>query len=156
MSVESLEKGMFPKVCRDTDYVNQKSIRCELYYPILKKCLENVQMGKSTADFFISMGVSRVGLYAVNEFMDYILRDGNISKLKNLLIYDLHYEKYHGLYYGRSVLPANQVIHDYKESNIEKVVICNLVFADDIYRYLNGKGIRAEDIMTIDTLIYGM
>ena len=156
MSMAGMENGMFPEVCTTMNTSDQATARSVFYYPILKKCLENSQMGRNVADFFLNMGVTRVGFYAVNEFMDYVLRDTSVSRLTKLCLYDLHYEKYNESYYGRRVFSAEQVIHDYKESNIEKVVICNLTFADDIYRYLNDNGVRDEDIMTIDTLIYGM
>ncbi|WP_024866218.1 hypothetical protein [Butyrivibrio sp. FCS014] len=147
---------MFPEVCTDISDIKQQINRNVFYYPILKKCLENAQLNKYVADVFMSMGVTRVGFYAVNEFMDYALRDSSITSLATVRIYDLHNEKFQGLYLGKKVLSADQAVNDYLNSEIEKIVICNLSFAEEIYNSLVNKGINKKDVLTIDALIYGV
>ena len=147
---------LFPKVCADISDSNKSKNRSAFYYPVLKKCLENAQSDKSVEAFFTRIGVSRVGFYAVNEFTAYILRDKSIDNLSAVRVYDLHFEKYNGSYLGKSVFSAEQAVIDYKNKDIEKIVICNLIFADEIFKALSSKGICEEDILTIDTLVYGM
>lgn len=152
----NLKRGIFPDVCMDIAGTNQQDSRSAFYYPILEKCLENTQLNKHVTDVLVSIGVTRVGLYAVNEFMDYVLRDENITNLSNVKIYDLHYEKYQEPHYGKKVLSADQAISDYQNFEIEKIVICNLIFAEEIFNFFVSKGIKKEDVLTIDALIYGV
>ena len=154
--IEQNNKNKFPLVSEEITFVGDKYKRCALYYPLLRKCLENAQTGKSVADLLFNMGIFCVGLYAVNEFTDYVLRDRNLSKLSEVRVYDRNYEKFQGFYAGKLVNSTEEAVKDYNKSMIKKIIICNLTSADEIYKDFINRKINKRDILTIDMLIYGM
>ena len=125
------------------------------YYPYLLQCLENVQNNKSPINILKKMNVTRVGVYAVNEFMDYLLRDRLINRLDAVRLYDLNENAYVDGYKEKSVFGFDRACEDYTNSVIQKIVICNLYLANRIADDFQEKGVRGEDIITIDMLIFG-
>ena len=146
---------VFPKVCDEV--IGYGGIERNLhYYPYLLQCLENVQKRKSIVAFLKKNSIDRVGLYAINEFMDYIIRDIEIDSLEELRVYDKNAQRYESGHLGQAVCDFDMLIEDYKNSLISKIIICNLYHANEIANSLICKGVKGEDIISVDMLIYAL
>ena len=148
--------AFFPAVSEQlelADLTTKKYIYC---YPILRKCLENVIQKKSVIDPLIDMGIYYIGLYAVNEFMDYMLNDENAHKLRDIRLYDRDVMRFSGGYHGKDVNGIERMLKDYSNRNIEKIVVCNLTHGNEIALDFIKYGIASEDIFVIDSLIYSI
>ena len=149
-------KDMFPKVCeniRKTDMITNKYIYC---YPILLKCFKNIIQNKSILDPIIGIKVHNIGLYAINEFMDYVLEDENIKKFFEVRLYDRDAHRYSFEHAGKKVGDIQKLLNDYKAIQIDKIIICNLTHGNEIARDFINLGIDNKDIVVLDALIYGI
>lgn len=147
-------EDMFPKVCeniRNTDMIINKYLYC---YPILLKCLTNIKQKKSVLDSILKMEVHNLGLYAINEFMDYVLEDENIKKFVEVRLYDRDAHRYSFEHIGKYVGDIEKLLNDYKTLQIDKIIICNLTHGNEIARDFINQGIDNKDIIVLDALIY--
>lgn len=154
---ESCElNDVFPKVCEKVIEYGGGIERNLYYYPYLLRCLENVQKRKSITKLMKTINIDRVGLYAINEFMDYIICDTNIDSLEEVRIYDMNAQRYENGHLERSVFDLNRLIEDYNNLKISKIIICNIYLANEIANNLISKGVKGEDIISVDMLIYAL
>lgn len=146
----------FPDV-EDDIYISDKSSlirKYTIYYPVLLDYLKKLQHGKSIVQVLMSKGAYRVGLYAVNEFMDSIIEDPLFGKLKEVKLYDLHKNQFIDGHLGYIVYGVNDLLKDYNQGRIEKIVICNLGLTNTIAEQFIIDGINPIDIITMYELIY--
>lgn len=147
---------MFPPVCEilgKTDMIMNKYMYC---YPILLKCFNDLKQNKSILGIVLEMKVHNLGLYAVNEFMDYVLEDENIKKFLEVRLYDRDAYRYRSGHAGKDVGDINKLFNDYKATKIDKIIICNLTYGNAIAEDFIKQGIDNKDLIVLDALIYSL
>lgn len=147
---------MFPSVCENIskpDMTMKKYMYC---YPILLKCFTNLKQNKSIANIALDMGIQRLGLYAVNEFMDYVLDDENSGRFIDVRLYDRDAYRYRSGHEGKAVGDIQKLLDDYKAREIDKIIVCNLTYGNEIAKDLVKQGIDNNDLIVLDALIYSL
>ena len=153
--MDDCKASLFPKIEKKTidhDLQSEKNYFC---YPVVKQCLKNELDGKRVLNLSEILESKAIGLYAVNEFMDYMIK--NMKGMETeIRLYDRNAEAFSGGYRGYEVKSYEQVIHDYKKGTIEKIVICNLTHGCSIAESLLDAGVSGCDIRLVDMFVYGM
>ena len=153
---DNIQDPLFPRVCEkksDSNVLQKKYYFC---YPVLLRCLENLQNKKSIVNILSKLNVDHIGLYAVNEYMDYVLKDERINELNNIYLYDRDSFKFRDGHMGKIVSDYNSLLEDYHHLSKFVIIICNLVHANAISEDLIIRGVNPRDIYIIDELVFGI
>lgn len=151
------DKVIFPEVWSPKCTYITKDEKYKYYYPIVIKCFDNVIQNKKTSAFFKGIGVKSIVLYAVNELSKYLCFDiENESDICVNYICDKNADKFPGTIYGKRIFDISYFCNDYKNSNVEKIVICNLLYENEIVQDLMERGVLLEDIILFPNVIYNL
>lgn len=73
-----------------------------------------------------------------------------------LYICDQNAKKISETIYDKKVYDTSYLYEDYKRGNIEKIVICNLLYENEIVHELTNNGILLKDILLFSNVIYDL
>ena len=147
---------VFPPLYEEIETEEQYNKKYEYNYPVLRKCIINIMNDTGPSEIIDRMKLSKIGLYAVNELLEYILWDFHERGAEKLVrIYDRNSKRFENGYKGMKVGGINRLLKDYNEHLIQKVVVCNLIHTNDIVNEFISIGIKVDDIIIADSLIYG-
>lgn len=151
-------KKMFPEIFCTIPESIPRDEKYKFYYPIVIKCLENMMEGKRAIEFFKKIKVKRIVLYAVNELSKYLCFDLKEENDDVLVLYicDQNAKKISETIYDKKVYDTFYLYEDYKRGNIEKIVICNLLYENEIVHELTNNGILLKDILLFSNVIYDL
>jgi len=125
-------------------------------YPIVKAYFQKLLGGWHLGDFLAGLGCKTVVLYAITDFAEFAARDLTQFtpeiQLKYFACNDAgrHPEGY----LGKAVYGVERLAEDYRSRGIDKIVICNIFHANEIFDSLLAAGIRLEDLISICAAIY--
>lgn len=148
---------LFPEVFEPNGQ-DRLSKKGSLYYPVIKKCLMNILENRSVVHIIQKLRASRIVLYAVNEFVPYLLNDieSHGAGIEVIYICDHNHSNYENEFMGVPVNGIDRLKEDYQANMIDKVIICNLSYANEIIENLISIGISLEDIITVDSLVFAI
>lgn len=125
-------------------------------YPIIKKFFQKKMDGWNLGDFLLELGCKNVVLYAMTDFLDLAARDLMHSTpniyLKYFACNDAY--RYPDGYLAREVCDIEKLAEDYKSGGVDKIVVCSIFHANEIFTDLLFAGIKLQDLISINTIIF--
>ena len=150
-----MNENIFPPIIQRNEKISLP-MRNHFYYPVLKQCLENVQTGRRLESAFGQLGAERIVLYAVNEFSEYICRDLAGSEFVSVCaLCDRQADSYSDGYLGLPVWGIDNLYDAYTDGRFDMVVVCNLLYEEEIIKDLLGIGIRGQDVISVSEVVFG-
>lgn len=148
-------KRVFPDIDRKKIVVNEPLEKYSFCYPVLRQCLINELEKRNLVNLSEIARLNRIGLYAVNEFMDYMIV--NMKELDiGIRVYDRNFEAFSEGYKGYEVRSYENAVYDCINGVIDKIVICNLTHGTSIAESFLTDGVSGKDIRLVDMIVYGM
>lgn len=151
--------NVFPtKIMERKNGVIAREERFEYQYPIILKYLKNKISGLNIGDFFDKIEGKNFAIYAITEFTDLVCDDlkSYDDSIKLVYICDRNYQKFCKGYKGYQVVGIDKMVKDYNARKIDKVLICNIFHANEIFEDLQNRGIALRDLVSINSAIFNM
>lgn len=144
------------EVINKPNYVDVNE-RYQYQYPIIMRYLKNKIRGWGIGDFFEKNRVKKIVLYAVTEFTELVCDDLKNGDAFAELTYicDKNYMKFSEGYKGHQVVGIEKLLEDYEADEIEQIVVCSIFHANEIFEELLQRGIRLDDLVSINNIIFG-
>lgn len=143
-------------------YINEKNenvvtldMRYVCQYPYIMKYLQNVIGGKSIANYFENIGVSKIALYAITEFTALFIDD--VNRNKNISIEEIGdkaYTKFSKGYKGYQVNSIKGIIDHCEKGVVDRILICSFFHKDEIIDEFINLGISIDKLVTIGTVLF--
>lgn len=136
-------------------YINTAE-RYQYQYPIIMRYLKNKINNWNIGDFLHEQGAYKVVLYAITEFTELVIDDLNRCEnpMQIASICDKNNKKYIDGFHQFKVIGINELVAGYKTNEFDKILVCSIFHANEIYTDLMEREIKLEDIISINTAIF--
>lgn len=150
---------VFPtKIKERKSGVIEREERFEYQYPIIMKYLKNKISGLNIGDFFKRIEGKNFAIYAITEFTELVCDDLKLydDSIRLVYICDRNYQKFCKGYKDYQVVGIDNLVNDYNAGKIDKVLICNIFHANEIFDDLQSRGIALKDLVSVNSAIFNM
>ncbi|TCL58122.1 hypothetical protein EDD76_107238 [Kineothrix alysoides] len=156
---EREKTNMFPKIqepiFKDNNYIDIAE-RYQYQYPIIMKYLKNKIDGWNIGDFLYEQGAQKIALYAITEFTELVAEDLEKcdKSIKIVAICDKNNQNHRNGFHQNEVIGIDKLVEEYESKKIDKILICSIFHANEIFYDLMERKIKLEDMITVSTAIF--
>lgn len=153
-----MKQDIFPQMT-EVSYGQGKASyekKCIFHERLLYHYLTRKIAGWSVKYFLDKEDIRNYVLYAVSDFTTLFIRDleqnGDIETRG--MICDKNAEKFHFQFYDWQVILPEELVSQYKNGKIDKIIVMSVLHENEIIDELIKKGILLNDIISILSVIY--
>ena len=153
------DNNIFPsRILEKAPGLIEREERYWYQYSIVLKYLKNKIANRNIFSFFEMIGVRKVALYAITEFTEMICDDLKNAREDVEVTYlcDRNAAKFKNGYKGIPVVEVEALVKDYRDGKVEKVMVCSVFHVNEIMDDLISKGVRAEDLVSVISVIFSL
>lgn len=153
-----MDQDIFPQII-EMSYEQGKASyerKCIFHERLLFHYLMRKMEGWSVKKFLKMEGIKSYALYAVSDFTTLFLKDLEQidGAFESGIICDKNAGKFHFKFRNWSVILPDELLRQYKEGNIEKVIIMSVLHENEIIDELLKEGISLNDILSFVSVLY--
>jgi hypothetical protein len=151
--------NMFPTVqepiISDDNYIDTVE-RYQYQYPIIMRYLKNKINDWNVGDFLYEQGAHKLVLYAITEFTELVIEDLKRCEkpIKIASICDKNNQKYIDGFQKYKVIGIDELVAGYESKKFDKILICSIFHANEIFTGLMERKIKLEDMISVSTAIF--
>lgn len=127
-------------------------------YPVVLKYLRNKVRGWNVCDFLKYYGFKKIVLYAITELVDLIIDDIEYScnQFFEITVCDTNADRFSKGHRNHPVIDVNKLLLEYREGNIDCIIICSLLHENEIIKNLMDEGVSQNVIISIASIIFSV
>lgn len=152
------KKEMFPKMVQIQTQPGRAGYekKCMFHERILYHYLERKIDGWCVSDFFQTEKIKEYALYAVTDLTYLFIKDMEKSGCGYLpeTICDQNAERYQFEFQHRPIILPEELVKQYREEKIKKIVVMSVIHENSIIEDLQKKGILLNDLISFVSILY--
>lgn len=124
-------------------------------YLTISKYLSDKIAGWNIGESFEQLGIKNFALYAMSDIAQFVVKDlQNYTGDINFILADRNPNNFKSKSCNGIVHDIEYLLKQYRENHVEKIVVCSLFYANEIFDEFMNAGIPLKDILTVCDVIW--
>lgn len=137
-----------------TGYIDINS-RFIYQYPLVREYLNKKINGWNLGDFMYDLGAKNIALYALTEFAKLAITDikHSTKHVQIRFISDKKIQSAGSKIDDIEIISKEMLVKEYMNGNLDKILICSVFYANEIFNELLEEGIKLDDLISITAAV---
>lgn len=137
-----------------TGYIDKTS-RFIYQYPLVMEYLNRKISGWNLGDFMYDIGAKNIALYALTEFTEIAITDikRSTKHIQIRCIGDKKIQSAGSMVDDIEVISKEMLVKEYLNGTLDKILICSVFHANEIFNELMEEGIELDDLISITAAV---